>query len=764
MSKRKQTSIFESFSKVRKTASTTLPSLVPCAIEEEQQPDDALPLVPEPTCAEINAKDISTFVTKETLSDEDRYSILTQKFKPEKNWKGPLRQFGDKMRRVPALVFDQETYPTLAYSKAEDGAYCADCVAFSPAKVILSSKPLTDWKNAKKLVDKHIASSDHRTAHVKASAFLKICKKEEPSIPESLNKHYQDTVTKNRAALTSIIKTIVLCGQQNIPLRKGNDEDYSNFMALLRYRAETDKDLRNHLQNAPKNAKYICHSIQNELIQLCGKQIRDDLVKEVKESSFYTLIADECADNSTTEQISLCIRYVIKESGQHTLKEQFMTFIPTRDVKGETIANKLMHELTILGLDACVMVGQGYDGAPNMNGNHKGVKAHINQHHKHAVYVHCRNHQLNLAICKSCQVPVVRTMYETSSEVLTFITASPKRLQVYLGHSDNTRLKKFCATRWSTKTDSIHVLLENLSPILNTLEDLQEDDDAKTRSNATSLYNSITSFTFIVSLVMVEAPMQHLVPLCNMLQDTQANLLNAAAHASSTIKVLEKKRNEGFQALWDKACQLADDLDIKVGMPRQAKRQGHRSNVPSVSPEQYWRLNLFYPFLDHLLSELRDRLCTPQPRLAAQLLLPPNIKDLTTTAWEGIKEEFIPVIPQPSHIDSELENWKQAIEDSLLPSSSDIPEVLDAAEHIYPNIYTILKVLLAMPVSTATAERSFSAMKRLKTYLRNNMGHERMSSLALMNIHQKRIICTDTVLRDFDSSGHRRIALAFSHQ
>ena len=141
MSKREQPSIFQSFAKVLKTASSDLPSLQPCAPEVKQKTDHAVKSDDtEPiTIPQISANDVSSFVAKDRLIDEDRATILTKHFTPEKNWKGPLRQFGEKMRHVPALVFDKDTYPTLSYTESEDSVYCADCVAFSASKVILSS-------------------------------------------------------------------------------------------------------------------------------------------------------------------------------------------------------------------------------------------------------------------------------------------------------------------------------------------------------------------------------------------------------------------------------------------------------------------------------------------------------------------------------------------------------------------------------------------------------------------------------------------------
>ncbi|ESN97525.1 hypothetical protein HELRODRAFT_85277, partial [Helobdella robusta] len=45
-------------------------------------------------------------------------------------------------------------------------------------------------------------------------------------------------------------------------------------------------------------------------------------------------------------------------------------------------------------------------------------------------------------------------------------------------------------------------------------------------------------------------------------------------------------------------------------------------------------------------------------------------------------------------------------------------------------------ILCTMPVSVATAERSFSTLRRLKTWMRSKMNEERLTGLVLMNIHR----------------------------
>jgi hypothetical protein len=66
-----------------------------------------------------------------------------------------------------------------------------------------------------------------------------------------------------------------------------------------------------------------------------------------------------------------------------------------------------------------------------------------------------------------------------------------------------------------------------------------------------------------------------------------------------------------------------------------------------------------------------------------------------------------------------------------------------------------------MPVSTATAERSFSTMKRLKTYLRSTMTTERLSGLGLMNVYRDMKINSEYIVDKFAARKQRRLAFVF---
>ena len=55
----------------------------------------------------------------------------------------------------------------------------------------------------------------------------------------------------------------------------------------------------------------------------------------------------------------------------------------------------------------------------------------------------------------------------------------------------------------------------------------------------------------------------------------------------------------------------------------------------------------------------------------------------------------------------------------------------------HPNIHALLKLLCTLPLTSRAVERTFSALKRVKTAGRSTMGEERLEGLLLMEIHTR---------------------------
>lgn len=68
---------------------------------------------------------------------------------------------------------------------------------------------------------------------------------------------------------------------------------------------------------------------------------------------------------------------------------------------------------------------------------------------------------------------------------------------------------------------------------------------------------------------------------------------------------------------------------------------------------------------------------------------------------------------------AELKLWKIKLTRLNVVPKSSLEAFLLCDTTNFPNINKLLKILCTLPVSTATPERTFSTLKRVKTYLRN---------------------------------------------
>lgn len=129
-----------------------------------------------------------------------------------------------------------------------------------------------------------------------------------------MNRGLANRIAENRQKMRSIVETVILCGRQNLPLRgnrEGNDDDQSNFAALLNFRISSgDKVLEKHLKGTGhNNALYTSSNVQNEVIDVIADYIRQKIFSQVKQSPFFSIIADEVTDVSNKEQLAFVLRY-----------------------------------------------------------------------------------------------------------------------------------------------------------------------------------------------------------------------------------------------------------------------------------------------------------------------------------------------------------------------------------------------------------------------------------------------------------------------
>ena len=90
-------------------------------------------------------------------------------------------------------------------------------------------------------------------------------------------------------------------------------------------------------------------------------------------------------------------------------------------------------------------------------------------------------------------------------------------------------------------------------------------------------------------------------------------------------------------------------------------------------------------------------------------------------------------------------------------TTEDLYILLSSMQAAFPDLFSLVRAALTIPVSSASAERSFSALKHRKTYLRSTMNEDRLTHLSIERDISKNIDY-DKVVDKF-ASVSRRIAL-----
>ena len=54
----------------------------------------------------------------------------------------------------------------------------------------------------------------------------------------------------------------------------------------------------------------------------------------------------------------------------------------------------------------------------------------------------------------------------------------------------------------------------------------------------------------------------------------------------------------------------------------------------------------------------------------------------------------------------------------------------------YSEVITFLKLILILPATNATSERTFSAMRQVKSYMQSTMTQERLNHLMILHVHR----------------------------
>lgn len=390
----------------------------------------------------------------------------------------------------------------------------------------------------------------------------------------------------------------------------------------------------------------------------------------------------------------------------------------------------------------------------------------------------CMNHSLNNSLKKSNNILACQNTIIKMKEIIAFSNSSAKITNVFrtiLGRS----FSGLCETRWQEKHDGTIQFCTYLPEICEGLEKITHwIRSLDTSTKAHSLLNTVTSSEFIVTTFALSDVLGTTLPLSRLLQSTKLDAVSAIDAYNDVSSVLQSKRENAdsvFQQIFKKAQNMASKLDVEIIKPRIVKRSVYRANQLNSDsiPEVFYRISIYIPILDSVINDLQNRFSEDVLNsFDLRLLMPATIDFEALKKSEEAKKSKLKImklseiyggilknnaICLEAEYDVWLAKWNRVkMNNGRIPETA--LEVLDVCDvDMFPAIHTLIHILATLPVSVATAERSFSTLRRLKTWLRTRMVEDRLNGLALMHIHRDISIDIEQVIDRFAKNKNRKL-------
>ena len=496
-----------------------------------------------------------------------------------------------------------------------------------------------------------------------------------------------------------------------------------------------------------KKHKYTDHSIHDELLKLMSMDHLRKISGDIVSASYFAIEGDEVTDSSNTEQVIVCLRCVDSAFEPH---EEFIGLCSVDNITAESICEVLKDAVLHMKLDMAMCRAQCYDGAANM----KKVAETIKSIEHRALYLHCYGHSLNLAVVDTIKnISTMSNVLDHAQEICKLIKFSPRRDGIFQKLKDELTpsvpgLRNLCPIRWTVRAASLESIRVNYPTLQATWEEaigVVKDSEVKARIGGVAA--KMKEFDFLFGLMLAEKILKHTDNLSKTLQATSMTAIQAYDLALLCNKVLSQIRtSECFTLFWSLVKQTQTSLGVnEPSLPRRRKRPARFETGTSEhhfpdNVEEFYR-QIYFESIDTTLMTIENRkdfgIYAKLENLLIQAAKKENYSSTLKEVMEFYQEDF-----NQSDLETQLEVFSNMDINVGSPSIT-FHDVHEHFKSLNPGqlsfiaqVVKVVKLVLLMPATNAVSERSASAVRRLKTYLRSTMTQCRLNNVMVLHIHK----------------------------
>lgn len=541
---------------------------------------------------------------------------------------------------------------------------------------------------------------------------------------------HNEQVDKNRYVLNIIINCIRFCGALELALRGHDESDDSEnrgvFRELIDFSSHLDKDLRHHFSKSSV-FKGTSKTTQNELLECMLDIYHQEVEKEIKSADYVGVIADETTDVASEFQLVIILRYIV--GGKPV--ERFWNFVNPAGHDAISISECILKEINPLVSDTPnKLIAQSYDGASVMSGGLNGVQKIIKDKYPFANYIHCYAHQVNLIMSSAASSNrSVRIFFAHLSGICSFFSTSPQRTQV-LDEIVQRRLPRSSQTRWNFHSRGVNTVYEYRKELIVVMETLENHENIKldsTIEQAGAYKLRLKDKDFVFWLTVFHKVMPHVEIVFKQLQKKNTD----PVRVKQDLKIFENE----IQKIRDQMDTIIEDIDLEdlEDEPPPHKRSRTQSTSDSLINKKREALEI----CDCIIQQINTRFSFSGHLVATNLFAVDNFPEYRDRFPDKFLCEVVDVYPflEKSRLKTELQVLYEREELRSVSGAVSLLSLVTQEEmcDTFQETLKLLKVLVTVPMSTSEAERCFSMLKRIKTFLRNSMKEERLSALGMLS-------------------------------
>lgn len=670
----------------------------------------------------------------------------------------------------------------LVYSQLKDAAFCFCCKLYGTTSIgRLANEGSSDWKHLSGKLQAHEVSPDHVK---RMKIWLEAVKR--MSRGDAIDNKMIEQIRKEKfhwhAVLTRILAVVQYLAENNSAFRGKTEKLYErnngNFLGLIEMLVKFDPVMEEHvrrIKDRETHNHYLGHNIQNELIELMASEVKKIIIDKLKLSKYFAIILDCTPDVSHKEQMSLIVRFVDVSQPDVKVVEHFVEFFIVEDTTGKGLSDSLLATLEKFCLNIHDCRGQGYDNGANMKGKHEGVQAHILRANCRAFFTPCGCHNLNLVLgdMAKCSSQAM-SFFGALQRIYVMFAASPARWKTLQETVPYVTTKSLSETRWECRLESVKALRYQISEIREALFDVAEETkDPMVKAEAESLANEVGNFEFILATIIWYDILFAVNTVSKLLQSSDMQLDVAIHQIKGLITYLTKYRDTGFHSSMITAKEIASEMGVDQAFKQRRNRRRRaqfdyeNTEEATLSAEQIFRTGYFLCIIDQALTSMKTRFeqlqhydtlfgflynINTMRHLNDEDLLK-CCMDLDAALRSGDSRDLDGV-----DLCTELKIFREILPESVRTAMQCLQYVW-AIRDSFPNTAVGYRILLTVPVTVASAERSFSKLKLIKNYLRSTMSQDRLCGLAMLSI-EKDIASTldyEGLISEFSSRKSRKV-------